>query len=75
MNDYDDTYSRLQRERSNNYDITAPINGKPARGVGVRQGMGWGFDCLCWPEEGHLTDLVLPGEGIFESFFTRRGDI
>ena len=35
MNDYDDTYSRLQRERSNNYDINAPINGKPARGVGV----------------------------------------
>ena len=24
---------------------------------------------------GHLTDLVLPGEGIFESFFARRGDI
>ena len=23
----------------------------------------------------HLTDLVLPGEGIFESFFARRGDI
>ena len=27
------------------------------------------------PGVGHLTDLVLPGEGIFESFFTRRGDI
>ena len=24
---------------------------------------------------GHLTDFVLPGDGIFESFFTRRGDI
>ena len=24
----------------------APINVKPAGG---RQGMGWGFDCLCWP--------------------------
>ena len=24
---------------------------------------------------GHLTDLVLPGEGIFESFFARHGDI
>ena len=24
---------------------------------------------------GHLTDLVLPGEGICESFFARRGDI
>ena len=23
---------------------------------------------------GHLTDLVLTGEGIFESFFDRRGD-
>ena len=27
------------------------------------------------PGVGHLTDLVLPGEGIFESFFARRGDI
>ena len=26
----------------------APINVKPAGGGGV-QGMGWGFDCLCWP--------------------------
>ena len=25
------------------------------------------------PGVGHLTDLVLPGEGIFESFFARRG--
>ena len=27
------------------------------------------------PGVGHLTDLVLPGEGIFESFFARHGDI
>ena len=27
------------------------------------------------PGVGHLTYLVLPGEGIFESFFARRGDI
>ena len=27
------------------------------------------------PGVGHLTDLVVPGEGIFESFFARRGDI
>ena len=26
--------------------FNAPINVKPAGG---RQGMGWGFDCLCWP--------------------------
>ena len=26
----------------------APINVKPAGGGG-RQGMGWGFYCLCWP--------------------------
>ena len=25
----------------------APINLKPAEGG--RQGMGWGFDCYCWP--------------------------
>ena len=28
-----------------------------------RQGVGWGFDCLCWPRVGHLTDLVLQGKG------------
>ena len=39
------------------------------RGVCQGQGMGWGFDCLCWPGVGHLTDLVLQVEGIFESFF------
>ena len=39
-----------------------PINVKPAAG-GVR---AWGGD---------LTDLVLPGEGIFEYFFAQRGDI
>ena len=27
------------------------------------------------PGAGHLTDLVLPGEGIFESFLARRGDM
>ena len=26
------------------------------------------------PGVGHLTNLVLPGEGIFESFFARHGD-
>ena len=41
----------------------------------LRQSIRWGFDCLCWPGVGHLTDLVLAGEGIFESFFARRGDI
>ena len=37
----------------------------------------WGGDLivLVGPGVGHLTDLVLPGEGIFESFFARRGDI
>ena len=42
--------------------------GKAGHGVGivfVGQRLG----------EGHLTDLVLPGEGIFGSFFARRGDI
>ena len=27
----------------------APINGMPMGRGGGRQGMGWGFDCLCWP--------------------------
>ena len=26
------------------------------------------------PGVGHLTDLVLPGDGIFESFLARLGD-
>ena len=56
------------------YVLYAPINVKPAGGGGG-QGMGGGFDCLCCPGVGHLTDFVVPGEGIFESFFARRGDI
>ena len=40
-------------------------------------GRAWGGDLFVFvgPGVGHLTDLVLPGEGIFESFFARRGDI
>ena len=53
--------------------LNAPINVKPAKGAGGEQGMGWGFDC--GPGVGHLTDLVLPGKDIFESFFARREDI
>ena len=42
-----------------------------------RGGRAWGRDLNVFvgPGVGHLTDLVLPGEGIFESFFARRGDI
>ena len=44
---------------------------------GGRGGRVWGGDLLVFvgPGVGNLTDLVLPGEGIFESFFARRGDI
>ena len=40
-------------------------------------GRAWAGDLIVFvgPGVGHLTDLVLPGEGIFESFFARRGDI
>ena len=42
-------------------------------------GRAWGGDLIVFvgqrPGEGHLTDLVLPGEGIFGSFFARLGDI
>ena len=40
-------------------------------------GRAWDGDLIVFvgPGVGHLTDLVLPGEGIFESFFARRGDI
>ena len=44
-----------------------PINVKPAGGGG----RAWGGDLIVFvvPGVGHLTNLVLPGEGIFESFF------
>ena len=53
--------------------LYAPINVMPAG----RGGRAWGGDLIVFvvPGVGHLTDLVLPGEGIFESFFARRGDI
>ena len=53
----------------------APINVKPAGGGGG--GRAWGGDLIVFvgPGVGHLTDPVLPGEGIFESFFARRRDI
>ena len=52
----------------------APINVKPA---GRGGGRAWGGDLIVFvgPGVGHLTDLVLPGEGICESFLARRGDI
>ena len=43
-------------------------------GGGGRAGGGYLF-LFGGPGVGHLTDLVLPGEGIFESFFARHGDI
>ena len=51
----------------------APINvklGGWGAGHGVRD-----LIVFVVPGVGHLTDLVLPGEGIFESCFARRGDI
>ena len=44
---------------------------------GLGMGWAWAGDLIVFvvPGVGHLTDLVLPGEGIFESFFARRGDI
>ena len=46
-------------------------------GGGGGGGRAWGGDLIVFvgPGVGHLTDLVLPGEGIFESFFAQRGDI
>ena len=50
----------------------APTNEKPVEGCGA-----WVGDLIIFvgPEVGHLTDVVLPGDGKFESFFARRGDI
>ena len=64
------TYSSPSKVNTN-----APINVMPVGGGGG--GRSWGGDLIVFvdPGVGHLTDLVLPGEGIFESFFARRGDI
>ena len=45
--------------------------------AGRGAGRAWGGDLIVFVGPGvwHLTDLVLPEEGIFESFFARRGDI
>ena len=50
---------------------------KAGGGRGAGGGRAWGGDLIVSvvPGVGHLTDLVLPGERIFESFFARRGDI
>ena len=50
---------------------------KAGGGGGGGGGRAWGGDLIVFvgPGVGHLTDLVLPGEGIFKSFFAQRGDI
>ena len=57
--------------------LYAPINVKPAKEGGGGEGRAWGGDLIVFvgPGVGHLTDLVLQGEGIFESFLVRCGDI
>ena len=52
--------------------LYAPINGLPA---GRRQGMGWGFDCLCWPWGRAFDWSCSPRGGDIWTFFARRGDI
>ena len=54
--------------------MPAEGGGGGGRGVGGRARVG---DLIVFvgPGVAHLTDLVLPGEGIFESFFARSGDI
>ena len=65
--------SPFLKARGFQFSAYAPINVMPAGGGG----RAWGGDLIVFvvPGVGHLTDLVLPGEGIFESFFARRGDI
>ena len=50
---------------------------KTRRGRGDGRARAWREDLIVFvgPGVGHLTDLVLLGEGIFESFFARCGDI
>ena len=47
--------------------------------MGWGGGRAWSGDLIVFVDPaagvGHLTDLVLPGEGIFGFFFARREDI
>ena len=54
---------------------STPINVMPAGGGGGGRARGGDLIVFVGPWVGHLNDLVLPEEGIFESFFARRGDI
>ena len=56
------------------YQCKAGAAGGGGKGGGGRV---WGGDLIVFvgPGVGYLTDLDLPGEGTFESFFARRGDI
>ena len=60
--------------RATLYRILCTYQCKAGGGGG---GGAWGGELIVFvgPGVGHLTDLVVPGEGIFESFFARRGDI
>ena len=81
--------NRTHTARSFDFEITRMISDQIALhsvqlplctyqcNAGGGGGRAWGGDLIVFvvPGVGHLTDLVLPGEGIFESFFARRGDI
>ena len=53
--------------------LNAPIKVKPVGGGG--RGRAWGRDLIVFVRSGvgHLTNLFLQWEGIFDSFFARRG--
>ena len=53
----------------------APINVMLYGGGGVAGHVVRDLIVFVGPGVGPFTDLVLPGEGIFKSFFARRGDI
>ena len=55
--------------------IKTGIGQSKYRNLTIFQGRGGDLIVFAGPGIGHLTDLVLPGKGIFESFFARRGDI
>ena len=56
--------------------LSMSAGGGAGGGVGG-EGRARGGDLIVFvgPGVGPFTDLVLPGEGIFKSFFARRGDI
>ena len=64
-----------ERTWENKFKMFSVLKTYQCKAGGGGRACGGDLIVFVGPGVGHLTDLVLPGEGIFESFFARRGDI